>query len=267
MVSSSFILSDVTVVNASAISPGVSLLIDQGKIVGIEQECSRFPEDLPRYTFSEPVYALPGLIDMHVHGANGADVMDATPEALDTMARALLRQGTTGFLATTMTASDEDIAAALCNVADYQAAGHHTGAEILGVHLEGPFLYPKAAGAQNAHYMKAPDMELLHQWQRLASDVIRCVTLAPEYAGSIDFIRDCVAAQIIVGLGHTQADAACVQQALDAGASYATHLFNAMSGLHHRDAGAAYPLLLSEQVTAELIADGFHVSAWAVRLA
>lgn len=260
------VLSKVTIVNADEVWRDVSLLIEDGKIKEITT-ASAFSSDIEVYEFDQPVFALPGFIDTHIHGAAGADVMDANPQALQTIACAIARQGTTAFLPTTMTAPGLAIETALLNVHDYMQQDEQLGAEVLGVHLEGPFLFPKAAGAQNAMHMLAPDLTLFERWQKMSGDRIRLITLAAEYENSCEVIEALTASGVVVGLGHTHADADCVQCAIDAGASYATHLFNAMSGLHHRDSGAAYPLLLSDKVTAEVIADGFHLSPWALKLA
>ncbi len=267
MLNRKFKLNNITIVNCDSVQTNKSIIIENGKILSISSKLEN--DDVLQYdlsTVTEPIYALPGFIDTHIHGANGSDVMDATPGALSVIASTLPKQGTTAFLATTMTHNATAIEMALENVAKY-VKQQQSGAEILGVHLEGPFLHADAAGAHNHMHMQQPQRDLFAHWQGVASGMIKLITVAAEYENSNEFIDYCVQNGVIVSIGHTQADADTVCSAIDAGASYATHLFNAMSGLHHRNSGAAYPLLLSDKVTAELIADGFHVSAWAAKLA
>jgi N-acetylglucosamine-6-phosphate deacetylase len=212
------------------------------------------------FQFPENFTLAPGFIDMHVHGANGADVMDATPEALSVLSHALAAEGVTGFLATTMTASVEQIEKTLCAVRDFMCSRKDKkGAEILGVHLEGPFLSPKKVGAQRADKLLEPNIKYIKQWQALASGVIKLVTLAPELPNSLEFIKQLQQEKIIASIGHTDATFAETQAAIEAGCSHVTHLFNSMRGMHQREPGAVTAALMSDQVIAELIVDGVHV--------
>jgi N-acetylglucosamine-6-phosphate deacetylase len=201
-------------------------------------------------------WLLPGFIDVHVHGSAGADVMDATPDALNTMAKFFASHGVTGFLATTMTHSEIAITAALQNAA--VCMGKRTGgAALLGVHLEGPYINIKVKGAQDGQYVRTADpAEYLH-W--LALNVIREVTVAPEFLENQTFIKACVERGINVSLGHTQATYEQVNDAIQLGARHATHTFNAMTGLHHRNPGTVGGVMASELVTCELISDTIHV--------
>jgi N-acetylglucosamine-6-phosphate deacetylase len=218
--------------------------------------------------FPTSYHLVPGFIDMHTHGANGHDVMDATPEALLEISKTLAREGTTSFLATTMTAEVEKITAALLTVSHFIQQNHPSqGAKILGVHLEGPFLASTKMGAQAGDKIILPSIELVKQWQDLANNVIKLVTLAPEQKGSLAFIHFLKKNNIIASLGHTDATYAESQAAIAAGCSHATHLFNAMRGLHHREPGAVTAALLADDVMAELILDGFHLHPAIVELA
>ncbi len=242
-----------------------ALIIDQGLIQSVAPAEPHAHFDL---TLNEDCYLLPGMIDLHIHGANGADVMDATPEALATISQALARDGVTGFLATTMTASQEKIEAALNNVCRFENDPRSKeGAEILGLHLEGPFLSEAFVGAQSAEHLKMPDPELLIQWQTLAQGKIKILTLAPELHKATELIHTALTQNIIPSIGHAAATYEETLQAIESGACYATHLFNAMSGLHHRNPGAALALLEDDRVTAELILDGLHLAPSIVRLA
>lgn len=211
---------------------------------------------------------LPGLIDMHIHGAKGKDVMDATHDALSTIANTLLHEGVTGFLATTMTDSMAHIEAALLNIKTFVNTNKSPNcAKILGIHLEGPFLSKDKAGVHTAAHLLTPDIDLFHRWQALSGQLIKVVTVAPELDHAIPFINALCAEGVIAAIGHTNATYEQTQRAIDAGATYATHLFNAMTPIHHRHPGAATALLLNDKVHAELIVDHEHVHPAMVKLA
>jgi N-acetylglucosamine-6-phosphate deacetylase len=179
--------------------------------------------------------AIPGLIDVHIHGVNGADTMDATKEALDTMVTALPKEGTTSFLATTMTQEGKQIENALINAGQYIKGQQPIGkAEILGIHLEGPFVNAKRAGAQPIQHIIDPDLALFKEWQNLTNGNIKLVTLAPEQPGGMDMVRYLKSNGIIASIGHTDATYDEVNEAINAGANHVTHLFNQMRGLHQQ---------------------------------
>ena len=214
---------------------------------------------------------LPGFIDVHIHGSGGADVMDATAEGLETMSRFLVRHGVTGFYATTVTASHAATLAAVENVSRYVEStaggksGHTaTGARVLGVHLEGPFLSAEYPGAQNQAHIRPPSAAEFEEL--LAAGPVRMVTLAPEVAGADALIGMATAAGVRVVLGHTAATFEEATSAVDAGVSQATHTYNAMTGLHHRQPGALGATLSDDRIYAQLIADGIHVHAAAMRI-
>jgi N-acetylglucosamine-6-phosphate deacetylase len=213
-------------------------------------------------------HAVPGFIDVHIHGAAGADTMDATKEALDTMATALPKEGTTSFLATTMTQETGQIEKALENAAQYVIDQPSEGkAEVLGVHLEGPFVNPNMAGAQPQQYIIDPDLELFKKWQKIANGTIKQVTVAPEQPGGMEMVRYLKENSIIASLGHTHATYEQVGQAIEAGASQVTHLYNQMRGLHHREPGVVGAAFLRDELKAELIVDGVHSRPEMVKLA
>jgi len=218
-------------------------------------------------SFDDSYSLIPGMIDLHIHGASGADVMDATPDALTTMANALPREGTTSFLATTMTKTKEDIERAIGNIAEYipnQKPGH---AEILGAHLEGPFLSPKRAGAQHPDNIIHPDVELFNKWQTLSGDNIRLVTLAPEEPGGMALTSHLKKTGVVASIGHSDAVYEEVEAAIEAGVTHATHLFNGMRGIHHREPGVAGAVLLHDEVKCEMIVDGIHIAPKMVKFA
>ncbi|MFK9095089.1 N-acetylglucosamine-6-phosphate deacetylase [Bacillus salipaludis] len=212
--------------------------------------------------------AVPGFIDVHIHGVNGADTMDGTTEALDTMVTALPKEGTTSFLATTMTQEGKEIEKALINAGDYiQQQPAHGKAEILGLHLEGPFVNAKKAGAQPIQHIVDPDLALFKEWQKLSKGTIKLVTLAPEQPGGLEMIRYLKKNGIIASIGHTDATFEQVGEAIEAGANHVTHLFNQMRALHHREPGVVGAAFLRKELIAEIIVDGVHVHPEMVNLA
>ncbi|MCC3358087.1 N-acetylglucosamine-6-phosphate deacetylase [Bacillus sp. REN16] len=218
-------------------------------------------------TFDESYSLLPGMIDLHIHGASGADVMDATPDALETMTKTLPKEGTTSFLATTMTKSIEDIENAIGNIADFIPEQHPGHAEILGTHLEGPFLSPKRAGAQHPGNIINPDVELFKKWQSLSGDNICLVTLAPEEPGGLELTSHLKDTGVVASIGHSDAVYEQVEAAIEAGVTHATHLYNGMRGLHHREPGVAGAVLLHDEVKCEMIVDGIHIAPKMVKFA
>ncbi len=211
---------------------------------------------------------VPGFIDVHIHGVNGADTMDATKEALDTMVTALPKEGTTGFLATTITQEAKQIELAIKNAGEYIENQSLQGkAEILGIHLEGPFVNSKKAGAQPIQYIIDPDLELFKRWQALAKGTIKLVTLAPEQPGGLEMVRYLRENGVIPSIGHTDATFEQVNEAIEAGANHVTHLYNQMRGLHHREPGVVGAAFLRDELKAEMIVDGVHIHPEMVNLA
>jgi N-acetylglucosamine-6-phosphate deacetylase len=211
---------------------------------------------------------IPGLIDIHIHGVAGSDVMDGEIDALETMARALPQEGTTSFLATTMTQSEDMISKALKNAADFIHNHQKPGqSEVLGVHLEGPFLNPKMAGAQPVNFIAIPQISLFEKWQELAEGTIKVVTMAPEKEGGLELVGYLKESGIVVSIGHSDATYHEVKEAIKAGASQVTHLFNQMKGMHHREPGVVGAAFLLPELYAELIVDGIHVCPEMVELA
>jgi len=201
---------------------------------------------------------IPGFIDTHIHGANGADTMDATNDAIDTMATILPEEGTTSFLATTMTQSKENIEKALSNVANYRnIAGN---AEVLGVHLEGPFININKKGAQPGEYVIPPNIELFNKWQEIAGGKIKTITVAPECDEKATFVKYLAEKGVNVSAGHTDAKFAEIKEAVELGVHQLTHICNAMEGIHHRDIGAVGAPFHIKTLYAELIADNIHVT-------
>lgn len=237
-----------------------SLLVENGiikRIFANGYQHNELPKNIETIDGSH-LNLIPGFIDGHIHGAAGADVMDATPTALETIAATLPQEGTTSFLGTTITQSPENIENALKNIANYE---NELGqAELLGIHLEGPFIEKSKAGAQPTKYIVKPDVAAFKKWQALSGDQIRTITLAPEHDVDGSFIHYLNQEGINVSAGHTAIGFEEVKQAVSYGVRQLTHLCNAMTGIHHRDIGAVGAVFQLEELHAEVIADGIHIS-------
>ena len=209
---------------------------------------------------------LPGFIDEHIHGAGGFDAMDGTEEALKTIADTVAAEGTTGFLATTMTQSPQNIEKALEAVKAYRKSGREEGAAVLGVHLEGPFIAAAHKGAQPLEYVAKPDVKTFKRYNEASGDCIKIVTLAPEEEGALELIAHLKERGIVPSVGHTGAKHEAVLAAIKAGATNVTHTYNAQSALHHREIGVVGSALLCDELNCEMICDTIHVSVPAMKL-
>ncbi|HFQ5019984.1 TPA: N-acetylglucosamine-6-phosphate deacetylase [Vibrio vulnificus] len=212
------------------------------------------------------VNLMPGLIDSHVHGSQGCDVMDATHASLNTMSRYFASLGVTAFVATTVTAPVAKIRSALAQVAKSKQQGVE-GAEILGAYLEGPYFTEKNKGAHPTQWFRELAVEELDNWISYSDNQLLKVALAPEKEGALAAIRYLASQGISVMLGHTDASYQQVKLALDAGAKGIVHCYNGMRGLHHRDPGVVGAGLLHPECYVEMIADGHHVHPAAIEVA
>lgn len=214
---------------------------------------------------------LPGFIDEHIHGADGVDVMDGTVDALSVVSKALAREGTTSFLATTMTQSRDNILKALSAIKTYmdmakQPNGFDGGAEILGVHLEGPFISEKHIGAQPLKYLSDPKPQVFDEYFAASGNSVKLVTLAPEEHGADELLRALTAKGVHPSAGHSDAGYNDIKAAIQNGLDCVTHTFNAQRGIHHREIGVAGSALLEDELYAEAICDLIHLSAPAIKL-
>ncbi len=213
--------------------------------------------------------AVPGFIDVHIHGAGGHDVMEGTEEALSTVARTLAAHGTTSFVATTVTASPEAICAAAEGIARYitlQQQTEDNRAQVLGVHFEGPFISPVRRGVHPTEWITLPSAALLQRFTEAAGGYAQILTIAPELLGAMQCIDAARKAGLVVAMGHTDATYEQARAAIAHGARHAVHVYNAMRPFTHRDSGVIGAVLTSPDVTAELIADGVHVDETAMRI-
>nr|WP_318516326.1 N-acetylglucosamine-6-phosphate deacetylase [Photobacterium leiognathi] len=209
---------------------------------------------------------VPGFIDIHIHGRAGADVMDATPQALQTIADALPKTGVVAWVGTTVTAPWQDIINALQQVREFCLQPKQVGAKLLGCFLEGPYFTEAYRGSHPTQYLQAPSIAALAELKEVAGDSLIRVALAPEYQGSDEAIQWLTAEGIKTSIAHTSANFEQVTTAHQHGADCGVHLFNGMSGLHHREPGCAGAVLFHDML-AELIADGIHVHPVMMQLA
>jgi len=262
-----------TVVTAERLWDGTSLhqhpliLIEDGKIDSIAtRETSQLPAgarvlDFPGATLG------PSFFDVHIHGAAGHDVMEATSEALDTMGTFLASRGTSAYLATTVTASLDATLRALDGLANQIAKLPEPGrARPLGIHLEGPFLSHQKRGVQPPEHLLAPSIATFDRLIDAAHGHVRLMTIAPELPGAIELTARATSRGIRVSVGHSNATASETRAAIAAGAVSATHTFNAMRPLDHREPGILGTVLTDDDLYAELICDGVHTDPEIVRL-
>ena len=239
--------------------------IEDGKILRVGKDLPRKEEDLA-VDCAGSYTVVPGFVDVHIHGCAGADTCDATREALEAMAAFLLAHGVTSFCPTTMTTSRETIQAALLAAKDMMDHPMEGGARVVGVNMEGPFIAKERKGAQKEEDILPPDFPLFQRFYEESGGIVRLVDVAPEQPGGLDFVEK--ASQLCtVSIAHTTADYDQAKAAFDKGVTHATHLFNAMSGLHHRKPGVVGAVFDDSRVRGELICDGFHIHPAVLRAA
>jgi N-acetylglucosamine-6-phosphate deacetylase len=213
--------------------------------------------------------AIPGFVDVHIHGAGGRDVMEADRAALSVITEKLAAFGTTSILATTVTASADDTCRAVEGISSYITGQLQTNlarAEILGIHFEGPFLSRERRGVHPPEFLQLPSAELLQRFLQAANGNARILTIAPELLGAMPCIDAARSLGMVVSIGHTDATYEQARAAVAHGAHHATHVYNAMRPFSHRDPGVIGAVLTTPEVTAELIADGVHVDEIAMKM-
>jgi len=209
---------------------------------------------------------IPGFIDQHIHGIKGYDAMDANFDEFKEISKHLPFEGTTSYLATTMTDSKENIISALERIRFFKENNNQTGAELIGIHLEGPFISPIYKGAQREDAITLPSIELFDEFYKKSGNLIKQVTIAPEIPNAMPLIKHLVKLGIVPSIGHSNAKDVDVMEALSVGANSFSHGYNAMSRLHHRDLGVVGMMLLDNESYAEVICDEIHASKLAVKL-
>ena len=246
------------IVNGKIILPdsiveGRALLFDE-KIIGLSETVPQGAEIID----AKGRYVAPGLVDIHIHGYLGEDTSDGSVEGIRKIAEGIVKNGVTAWLPTTMTVSYDELHRAFDAVRTLMDKKNNPkGAQVMGVHAEGPFINPSKKGAQAVEYIRPADAPFLIE----NSDVIRIATIAPEMPGALDCIREVTEKTgILMSMGHTAANYETAKAGIEAGIRHATHLFNAMTPLNHRDPGVVGASLADDRVSTELIADTFHIS-------
>lgn len=241
---------------------------EKGYLSIINGKFGEFQQEKPDTTDSvidfSGKYVAPGLVDTHIHGLLGADVMDNTFESINTISKGLLKYGVTSFLPTTLTDSIDTLSDSIENISNnyYKVEG----AKIQGIYLEGPFFTEKYKGAQSEKYFKDPDINILKSWQKKSKNLIRKIAIAPERKGSIEFTKYATKNNISVSLGHSSAKFEQVEQVVNSGAKVFVHTYNGMSPLNHREPGMVGAAMSLKDTYAELICDGHHVSPIAAKI-
>lgn len=259
-----FAITGPTLYTEQGIIPEGNIVINQGKIESINGSLRGIDSiiELPSHW-----HLVPGMINLHIHGMQGAELMDGHPDSIRTISQALPASGVTCFIISTMTDSPQHIEQALANVNAFSKnTDRANGSHLLGVHLEGPFISKEACGAQKIEHVLAPNIALFEHWQAVSGHQIRIVTLAPEVDPECQFIRYLHHQGIVIAIGHSKATYEQTEKAIQAGCTYSTHLFNAMHPLHHRDPGCVAAILNNPNVLAEIITDGIHLHPAIVQL-
>jgi N-acetylglucosamine-6-phosphate deacetylase len=260
------------IINGSVVTPHSILhpglvLCEAGRLTYVGPAQAAEPDEGSQIIDANGCYILPGLIDTHFHGSGGDDVMANGAAGLGRIARSILRYGTTGFLATTIAARHDELLRAVADTIAAETAQVEPAAAILGLHIEGPYINLKFKGAQPEWGIRDPNFDECRELLDAAAGRIKIMTLAPELPGGLELIRWLTNHHVIASVGHSEADYETALAAIEAGAKRATHLFNAMSGVHHRKPGLAAAVLNEPGICAELICDGVHVHPQMARLA
>lgn len=234
-----------------------SVVVENGRFVSIAEQ----PEYAGEVIEAKNLYMIPGLVDIHFHGCMGADMCDGTKDALDVITQYEASVGVTSVCPATMTIPKDELSAVMKNAGAY---AYHGGAHLVGINMEGPFISPSKKGAQAAENIMHCDYEYFNQLQDAAGGLIKLVDIAPEEAGAMEFI-DKVKGTVVVSLAHTASDYDTAMEAIAHGASHATHLYNAMPPLNHRNPGVIGAVRDSDSCHVELICDGVHIHPSVIR--
>ncbi|MGG7098698.1 N-acetylglucosamine-6-phosphate deacetylase [Clostridium sardiniense] len=238
-----------------------SILVENGKIKEINPKNVQDSEVID----AEGMYLSPGFIDVHIHGAGGHDTMDGTYEAINEIAKTICKFGTTSFTPTTMTVAVEDIRKSMGVIKEAKINGTD-GANVLGAHLEGPFISPSAIGAQNPNFLEAPSIDTYNKMVGNCEDAVVSITIAPEVEGAKELIKYLSDKGVVCSIGHTKATYEEAIDGIKCGCSHSTHLYNAMTPFTHRAPGVVGATFDSD-ITTETISDGIHIAYPALRVA
>ena len=254
-----------TVITPFRIIEKGTVIFEDGKITAVgRQDKIKTPTEARIIDASQKIVT-PGFIDIHVHGGKGRSVMDASADAINELAKFKVHHGTTAFLPTTISASQEKLldAAKAVKVAMEKRT---EGAEVLGIHLEGPYISTEKRGGQDPDFIRPPSLDGLREILKASNQKVRIVTLAPEVDGAEKLIGELRNLGIVASMGHSNATYSVAVDAIRHGVSHAAHVFNGMRSFHHREPGVLGAVLTHNEVTAELISDGVHVHSAAMKL-
>lgn len=233
------------------------------------RDTREIPQNCKVIDFGDDLLA-PGFIDIHIHGGGGHDVMESDPEALPAVETLIARHGVSSYFPTTVTAPLEETLRSLDRLASaIEASNEPRGAaraRPLGIHLEGPFISHSRRGVHPPEYLLPPTLSAFERFWEAARGQIRLMTIAPEFPGALEVIAAAAKRGVCVSLGHSDADCETTRAAIDAGARHATHTFNAMRPLGHRDPGIVGEVLTNDRLSADIIADGIHLDPAIVKL-
>jgi N-acetylglucosamine-6-phosphate deacetylase len=247
------------------------LLMEDGRIVEVRSRSEReLASGVTLVDFGDAILA-PGFFDIHMHGGAGIDLMRAPADDLPRLGKFLASKGVTAYFPTTVAAPLDSTCAALDRLADAIEAAQNESTDVpaarpLGVHLEGPFLSHKRRGVHPPENLLAPTVDIFDRLWQAARGHVRMMTIAPEIPGAIEVIAEAARRHVCVSIGHSDAEMPTAQRAVEAGARHATHTFNAMRPLDHRDPGILGEVLTDDRLSADIIADGIHLSPIVVKL-
>lgn len=246
------------------------VIIEDGRIADISSlSGTTLALNMTLVDFGDAILA-PGFFDIHIHGGAGLDVMRASPSELPRLGKFLASHGVTGYFPTTVAAPLDSTCTALERMADAIDAAAHDGNEIaarpLGIHLEGPFLSHKRRGVHPPECLVEPTVAIFDRLWQAARGHVRVLTIAPEIPGATEVIGEAARRGVCVSIGHSDSDLPTARKAVEAGARHATHTFNAMRPLDHRDPGIVAEVLTDDRLSADMIVDGIHVAPEVVRL-
>ncbi|MNO47916.1 N-acetylglucosamine-6-phosphate deacetylase [compost metagenome] len=260
----SYILKNVQVALQNRMVPSANVWISEGKIMKIDTEDLSIPEGDYEQLDGGGHLLVPGMIDVHIHGANGFDMMDGTEKSIQEVSSACASSGCTSFLATSVSSTLEDLLEMIRSVK--RVIGHEVGAKIAGIHLEGPYLNPKRKGMQNEKYLRHPNLEEMKLIFQEAGSLIKMVTIAPELPGGMELISFLKERGVVIAIAHSDATYEEAKLAFASGASHVTHCFNGMRPIHHRDPGVIVAAFEEKHVSLQAIVDNVHLHPAIIRL-
>ncbi|HRY53279.1 MAG TPA: N-acetylglucosamine-6-phosphate deacetylase [Spirochaetia bacterium] len=264
---SQVVIHNATLLAGYARMESCALLVEEGRIGDVFSERrfeqKRFGPGVPVLD-AQGAYVAPGLIDSHIHGFAGFGTEDLSTEAILAMSERLGSYGVTAFCPTIYPMAEEDMLAAIR--ASVGAMGKESGARVMGVHLEGPFISPARLGVQRPEFVRPVDLELMERLYEAGQGHITNMTVAPELKGMRELALYCIKRGIVLQAGHTDASYENMVEGMQAGILHSTHFFNAMSRLHHRDPGAVGAIMIHPELSCEIIADGKHVHPDLIKL-